>query len=45
MRLARFFGVSDKYFLDIQNDIELRELRMTLAEELDAIKQCDMVVK
>ena len=45
LRLARFFGVSDKYFLDIQNDIELRELRMTLAEELDAIKQCDMVVK
>lgn len=45
LRLARFFGVSDKYFLDIQNDIELRELRMTLAEELDAIKQCDMVGK
>ena len=23
-RLARFFGVSDRYFLDIQNDINVR---------------------
>ena len=24
LRLARFFGVSDKYFLDMQNDIDIR---------------------
>lgn len=24
LRLARFFGVSDRYFLDIQNDINVR---------------------
>lgn len=26
-RLARFFGVSDHYFLDIQNDINVRNLK------------------
>ena len=26
LRLARYFGVSDRYFLDIQNDVDIREL-------------------
>lgn len=26
IRLGRFFGVSDRFFLDIQNDIDVREL-------------------
>lgn len=38
LRLARYFGVSDKYFLDIQNDIEIRNLKVTLAEELSQIR-------
>lgn len=38
LRLAKFFGVSDKYFLDIQNDIELRELKITLAKDIDSIE-------
>mgnify|MGYP002861971280 CR=1 FL=1 len=25
LRLARFFGVADRYFLDMQNDIDVRE--------------------
>ena len=33
LRLGRFFGVSDKYFLDIQNDLDMREMRISLAEE------------
>ncbi len=37
LRLARFFGVSDKYFLDIQNDIEIRELRSSMADEIRSI--------
>jgi len=37
LRLARFFGVSDKYFLDIQNDIEFRILKETLADEILSI--------
>lgn len=37
LRLARFFGVSDKYFLDIQNDIDLREAKMALQTEILSI--------
>ncbi len=37
LRLAKFFGVSDKYFLDIQNDIELRELKASLASDIESI--------
>ena len=38
LRLARFFGVSDRYFLDIQNDIDLRELKIQMSEEIQSIK-------
>lgn len=38
LRLARFFGVSDRYFLDIQNDIDLRELKTRMNEEIQSIK-------
>ena len=38
LRLGRFFGVSDRYFIDMQNDIDLRELKMNIAEEIDAIR-------
>ena len=37
LRLARFFGVSDRYFLDIQNDIEVRELKMKLEADIQKI--------
>ena len=37
LRLARFFGVSDRYFLDIQNDIDIRNLRISMADEIKMI--------
>ena len=37
LRLARYFGVSDRYFLDIQNDIDIRELKLSLDKEIEAI--------
>ena len=40
LRLARYFGVSDRYFLDMQNDIDIRNLHASLAEELDTIPLC-----
>ena len=40
LRLARFFGVSDKYFLDIQNDIDVRNMKQKIAEELCSIQMC-----
>ena len=37
LRLAKYFGVSDKYFLNLQNDIDVRELKATMVLELAAI--------
>ena len=37
LRLAKFFDVSDNYFLDIQNDIELRELKLSLSSDINSI--------
>lgn len=37
LRLAKFFDVSDKYFLDIQNDIELRELKLSISSDINSI--------
>ena len=40
LRLARYFGVSDRYFLDIQNDIDIIELKIKVSAEIEAIKPC-----
>ena len=37
LRLAKFFGVSDRYFLDLQNDIDIRNLKIQLANEISKI--------
>ena len=37
LRLARDFGVSDKYFLGIQNDIDIRELKLSKDKEIEQI--------
>ena len=37
LRLAKLFGVSDSYFLDMQNEIDMRNLKMLLADELAEI--------
>ena len=38
LRLARYFNVSDKYFLNLQNDIDIRNAKMTMNNELNNIK-------
>ena len=40
LRLAKFFGVSDRYFLDMQNDIDIRELKTRMAQEIGTIRPC-----
>ena len=45
LRLGRFFGVSDRYFIDMQNDIDLRELKMNIADELNAIRPYQAAMK
>ncbi|MBQ1524450.1 MAG: HigA family addiction module antidote protein [Firmicutes bacterium] len=44
LRLARFFGVSERYFLDIQTDIELREQKMKIIGEIENIKPLDVAM-
>ena len=38
LRLERYFGVTDRYFLEIQNDIDLRNLRLAIGDEIDGIQ-------
>ena len=44
LRLAKYFGVSDKYFLDIQTDIDIRNRKLSEQEELDSIPVCPTMV-
>ncbi len=39
VRLGRFFGVSDRYFLDLQNDIDIRNAEKNHGDEYGQIKQ------
>ena len=43
LRLAKFFGVSDKFFLDMQNDIDIRRLKVSLADDIAKIRVCQTV--
>ena len=38
LRLARYFGVSDRYFIDMQNDIDIRNMKIEMEERLKSIK-------
>ena len=38
LRLAKFFGVSERYFLDLQNDIDIRALKTTMEKDIAEIK-------
>jgi addiction module HigA family antidote len=38
LRLARYFGVSDRYFIDMQNDIDIRNMKIEMDESLKSIK-------
>ena len=44
LRLAKFFGVSDKYFLDMQNDIDIRNLKVSTAADIAQINTCRAVM-
>ena len=38
VRLGRFFGVSDRYFLNLQNDIDIRNEHIQFTDELNKIQ-------
>lgn len=44
LRLAKFFGVSDKYFLDMQTDIDIRNLKVSMAVDIAQINTCRAVM-
>ena len=43
LKLAKFFGVSDDYFIFLQDDIDIRNLKIEIASELDKIKTFEPV--
>lgn len=38
VRLGKYFGVSDKYFLDLQNDIDIRNMKLYHESALARVK-------
>ena len=38
LRLAKFFGLSDGYFMSLQDDIDIRNAKIELAPQLEEIK-------
>lgn len=38
LRLAKYFGVSDRFFLDLQNDLEIRSLKASMKQEIAEIQ-------
>ena len=38
IRLGKFFGVSERYFLDMQDDIDIRNTKMQIMEQLPTHK-------
>lgn len=38
LRLGKYFGVSDRYFLNLQDDIDIREARENMRKDLESIK-------
>ncbi|MCR4633591.1 MAG: HigA family addiction module antidote protein [Erysipelotrichaceae bacterium] len=37
LRLAKYFGVSDDYFLNIQNEIDMRNTREQIEKDIESI--------
>ncbi|MCH4072334.1 HigA family addiction module antitoxin [Pseudoramibacter sp.] len=38
LRLAKLFGVSDRYFLNLQDDIDIRNLKQKMQDEINGIE-------
>ncbi len=37
LKLSKFFGVSDSYFINLQKEYDIRQLKTQMAEELSSI--------
>lgn len=38
IRLGRYFGVHERYFLDLQSDIDIRNAKLLIGEEVTKIR-------
>lgn len=38
LRLSRYFGTTERFWLNLQNEIDIRNRRHTLAHDLEAIQ-------
>ncbi len=39
LKLARYFGTSDKFFINLQADVDIREEKQKIRHELEEIRQ------
>ena len=42
IRLGRYFGLSDRYFLNLQDDIDIREAKAAIGDGLLKITPCSI---
>ncbi|MBO4438890.1 MAG: HigA family addiction module antidote protein [Spirochaetaceae bacterium] len=40
LRLSKYFGTTSKFWLNMQNELDLREMQKKLEKELDKIPNC-----
>jgi len=43
LRLSKYFGTSSKFWLNMQNELDLRETREKLENDLDKIPSCKKI--
>ena len=43
LRLSKYFGTSSKFWLNMQNELDLRETREKLENDLDKIPSCGKI--
>ena len=42
IRLGRYFGLSERYFLNLQDDIDIREAKVSIGDDLLNIVPCTL---
>jgi len=40
LRLSKYFGTSSKFWLNMQNELDLREMQKKIGSDLDKIPRC-----
>ena len=43
LRLSKYFGTTSKFWLNMQNELDLRELQEKLGNDLDKIPSCKKI--